>query len=134
MLLNDRECESIINIVGGNMKDVDTVVQAVASGHAWSSVVARLVADSVELVEALLEDVLEGTIAGGAGDSGKAHGGTAGGLGGDGHSTPSAMARSERWIRRRATSRTPVRALWRTAGRVDGTDLRGPGGGPLAFL
>lgn len=131
--LSDAEADSIISVVGGNMKDVDTVVQAVAGGHAWSSVVGRLVADSVELVEALLEDVLEGALAGsgGEGNASKGHGG---GLAGEGHAAPSAAARSEAWLRRRHSHRTSIGTSANTASSAHDPSLRGPGGGPLSHL
>jgi hypothetical protein len=57
-LLEDWEVDRIIEVVGGHLKDLDTVVTAITKGTHWSAPLERLVADSVEMVERRLEEIL----------------------------------------------------------------------------
>jgi len=58
--LTSDEVEALIEVLGGNMKDLAVVMAAVAEGGQWSELVQRLVADAVERVENVAERLLGG--------------------------------------------------------------------------
>lgn len=73
--LDSWEIDRIVDTVGGHLKDIDTVVTSIARGRRWAPALERLVADSVEAVERVLDDILHADAA------------TLGGSGGGGGST-----------------------------------------------
>ena len=60
--LADWEVEGLIDVVGGNLKDMAAVCAAVAEGGSWQEVAQRLVADAVEKVESTGERLLSGGV------------------------------------------------------------------------
>lgn len=71
-LLDEWEVGRIVETVGGHLKDIDTVVTSIARGRHWAPALERLVADSVEAVERVFDDILhaDGPLPGAAGGSG----------------------------------------------------------------
>jgi hypothetical protein len=57
-LLEPWEIDRIVETIGGHLKDLDTVVTAIVGTKSWSHALDRLVADSVEQVERLFEQLL----------------------------------------------------------------------------
>ncbi len=86
--LTGDEVEALIEVLGGNMKDLAVVMAAIAEGGQWSELVQRLVADAVERVENVAERLLGGgyvlgaaASSGGGEHVGNAPGHAAGGTG-----------------------------------------------------
>ena len=96
--LSASEINTIVETVGGHLKDLDTVVTSVARGKQFQNALDLLVADSAELVERMLETLLSA-----------AEGGTGDGSGGGGV-TSTASASSTSAAARTGGSRTPSRA------------------------
>lgn len=68
-LLTPEEIATIVATVGGHLQDLLTVVTAVTRGQSWGEALERLVADSAEAVEHILDAILDvpgGVAAGGA--------------------------------------------------------------------
>lgn len=57
-LLEDHEIARIVETIGGNLKDLHTVVASIMSGKHWASALERLVADSADMVESTLDVLL----------------------------------------------------------------------------
>lgn len=90
-LLDEWEVSRIVETVGGHLKDIDTVVTSIARGRHWAPALERLVADSVEAVERVLDDILYADGAGGA-----PGGGGSGGASRRSGAAASAVARANR--------------------------------------
>jgi hypothetical protein len=74
-LLEPWEIGRIVDVIGGHLKDIDSVVSAIVRGRHWSQALERLVSDSCDLVERTLDDLLAAV------NDGPGSGGTAGGRG-----------------------------------------------------
>jgi trimeric autotransporter adhesin len=57
-LLEDHEIARIVETIGGNLKDLHTVVASIMAGKHWASALERLVADSADMVESTLDVLL----------------------------------------------------------------------------
>lgn len=56
--LEEWEIDRIVDVIGGHLKDLDTVVTAITKGKHWSAALERLVADGADQVERTLEYLL----------------------------------------------------------------------------
>lgn len=59
-LLQPWEIDRLVETIGGHLKDLDTVVTAITRGKHWASAVERLVSDSTDHIERVLEALLSG--------------------------------------------------------------------------
>eukprot|EP01138_Halocafeteria_seosinensis_P011012 gb/GECG01011247.1/.p1 GENE.gb/GECG01011247.1/~~gb/GECG01011247.1/.p1 ORF type:complete len:154 (+),score=15.26 gb/GECG01011247.1/:1-462(+) len=55
--LSDVEIDAIINSIGGHLNDIDVLIGQITQGQPWQEAVQRLLADSVQQVENLLESL-----------------------------------------------------------------------------
>jgi hypothetical protein len=55
--LADVEIDAIINSIGGHLNDIDVLIGQITQGQPWQEAVQRLLADSVQQVENLLESL-----------------------------------------------------------------------------
>ena len=73
-LLEQWEIDRIVETVGGHLKDLDSIVTSVLKGKSWGAALDRLVADSVEAAERILDDILHSESAGNSSGSSSSSG------------------------------------------------------------